>query len=70
MKCLLLPLIALAGAAVAETGSLDTVHPGIDAFIEEMVSSHDLKREDLVGILSTAEKKDSIIAAMTRPAEA
>lgn len=69
MKCLLL-LIVLAGAAAADAGSLDEVHPGMDAFIEEMVSSHDLNREDLVRVLSTAEKKDSIIAAMTRPAEA
>lgn len=44
-------------------------HPEALTFIDEMVNDHGFKREQLVGWLSKAEKKDSILEAIARPAE-
>lgn len=67
-----IPLIALAllVAAATQADALDARHPGADRFIEDMVNNHQLDRARLVALLSDAERKDSIIRAMTRPAEA
>ena len=50
--------------------SLDQQHPGAEAFVDEMVSLHGMDRERVTELLSQAEKHESIINAMTRPAEA
>ena len=40
-----------------------------NVFIEKMVSEHDFERDDLVSWLSSAQRQDSIIKALRRPAE-
>ncbi|WP_396587504.1 lytic murein transglycosylase B [Bermanella sp. R86510] len=44
-------------------------HPKYEPFIEEMVAEHDYNEQDLRAILSQAEKKESILEAISRPAE-
>ena len=51
-------------------GNLEQQHPGADAFVEQMVSRHGMDPERLAALLGQARKSDSIIKAMTRPAEA
>ena len=56
--------------AVAET-PVETYanHAAIGPYIDELVSEHQLSREDLVRWFSAAEKKQSILDAIARPAE-
>ncbi len=58
------------GAAHADLTDLDARHPGAAAFVSEVAERHELDPEWLASALGEAEKKDSIIRAMTRPAEA
>ncbi|MFT4824083.1 MAG: membrane-bound lytic murein transglycosylase B [Halioglobus sp.] len=44
-------------------------HPAADALIEEMVQEHDFKREGLLALFAAAQRKDSILEAIARPAE-
>jgi lytic murein transglycosylase B len=44
-------------------------HPGSKAFIEKMVTEHGFDKSELSAILAQAERKQSIIDAMNRPAE-
>lgn len=44
-------------------------HPEADPFINTMVENHKFDRQDIVRWLANAEKKESIIKAMSRPAE-
>ncbi|MFK8049540.1 MAG: lytic murein transglycosylase B [Halioglobus sp.] len=44
-------------------------HPSAALLVEEMVSEHDFKREDLLAIFAAAQRKDSILKAIARPAE-
>lgn len=44
-------------------------HAGSQAFVDKMVEKHGFDREWVKGILSQAEKKQSILDAMSRPAE-
>lgn len=44
-------------------------HPQAQALINEMVAEHDFSREQLVAWFAQAEKKQSILDAMARPAE-
>lgn len=60
-------LLCISTLAVA---SLDQQHPGAEAFVERMVTEHGMDPEQLTAFLSQAEKRESIIKAMTRPAEA
>jgi len=46
-----------------------TEHPKYEPFIQEMVSEHDYNEQNLRAILSQAEKKQSILDAISRPAE-
>lgn len=50
--------------AVAET------HPGADAFVAQMAQEHSVDPQLIRSVLNEAEYKQSIIDAMTRPAEA
>ena len=68
----LLPLLAaclLSGAAGASV-PLEERHPGAAEFIEEMVSEHGMDRDRVTTLLESAERRQDIIDAMTRPAEA
>ena len=44
-------------------------HPQAVLFIEKMTSEHNFSEEQLTGWLSVAERQESIIKAMSRPAE-
>jgi membrane-bound lytic murein transglycosylase B len=44
-------------------------HPQAAAFIDEMVKQHGFKREDMVQWLSRAERQQSVLDAIARPAE-
>lgn len=64
MACVSVPLLFSSGAAADYSENPDAV-----AFIEKMVTEHKFKREDLIQWLRSAERKESIIKAMSRPAE-
>lgn len=49
--------------------ALDVEEPGIQSFIDEMVSEHDYDRDALVAALGAAERKQNIIDAISKPAE-
>ena len=49
--------------------AVDLDRPDVDAFITAMVEQHDYDRETLRDILGEAEKKDSIIDQISKPAE-
>ena len=49
--------------------AVDVGRPDVDAFIDTMVKQHDYDRDELERILGEAEKKDSILEAIARPAE-
>jgi membrane-bound lytic murein transglycosylase B len=65
----------LLGVAMANMMLLPAVyadyskHPGSEAFIKTMVEKHQFDREWVVHILQQAEPKQSILDAMSRPAE-
>ena len=46
-----------------------TAHPDAQKFIDQVVSEHKLDRSDVLLILQSANKQQSIIDAMNRPAE-
>jgi len=58
-------LIALSPAADA----LDTEREDVAGFIDRMVEQHDYDRDSLVQILGDAQTKESILDAISRPAE-
>ena len=78
MKHLLFGLYALlfAHAASAQCGKSPVQNesiaglPGTTAFIDEMVARHQFKRDDLSQLLAQTCVKQSILTAMSRPAEA
>jgi len=47
----------------------DSSLPGVDKFIDEMVSKHQFKRQELEQLFAQVEVKDSILKAISRPAE-
>ncbi|MEJ2171259.1 MAG: lytic murein transglycosylase B [Woeseiaceae bacterium] len=49
--------------------AVDLDRPDVEVFIESMVRNHDYDREKLRDILGEAEKKQSILDAISRPAE-
>ena len=46
-----------------------SAHPGSEAFIKTMVEKHNFDRDWVIGVLKQAEPKQSILDAMSRPAE-
>src|SRR5690349_8553851 len=60
---------ALLGFICAPAHALDTQRPDVQKFIGDMVSKHQLKRNELRALLRDAQSKPAIIEAMTRPAE-
>jgi membrane-bound lytic murein transglycosylase B len=66
------PLIALAVLAtgIASSSYADySTHPEAAEFIDKMVEEHQFKREEIVGWLKVAKHQESIVKAMSRPAE-
>jgi membrane-bound lytic murein transglycosylase B len=63
---LLLPLTAQADPRL---DALEQRHPGVSAFVNEVVEEHGLDRDEVVDLLASAEYQQSIIDAITRPAE-
>lgn len=55
---------------VTSAPSLAEPHPGAEAFVERMAARHDLDPDDIRAVLSEARYQQSIIDAITRPAEA
>ena len=60
-------LLCACGAGAAKRPDLQ---PQVDAFVDEMVRKHGFERRALADLLGQAEYQQSIIDAMTRPAEA
>ena len=59
---------ALAGAASSTPSYLN--HPEVRAFIDEMVAKYDFNSMELANLFAQAKREDSILRAMSRPAEA
>ena len=71
---LLTVLISTAACASNDTHKKSSIaqqaNPAIyDTFIDEMVEKHQFKRQKLISLLSQANKKESILKAMSSPAE-
>ena len=49
--------------------AVDLGRPDVESFIDTMVSQHDYDRETLLDILGEAEKQQSVLDAISRPAE-
>jgi len=61
-------LLALAGVALPAL-ALDTSRPDVRAFIDELVTQDGFEEKYLLAVFSGVESKQSIIDAMSRPAE-
>jgi len=51
------------------TPAFATEHPGTDEFVTRAVSEHDLQEDEVRALLAEAEYKQSIVDAISRPAE-
>ena len=75
IRLLVVAVLSLLSAACARAVDdvtpvyVDVESPTVAAFIDEMVSTHDFDRDDLRGVLSQAEIKQSIIKKISTPAE-
>lgn len=49
--------------------AVDTARPEVQAFVAEMVEKHDFERDWLLDILENAETQDTVLEAISRPAE-
>lgn len=66
---LALLLLAMAGAGWPNV-NLDDKHPGMDAFVADMMKKHGMDGDKIRGLLSQAKKRQDILDAISRPAEA
>jgi membrane-bound lytic murein transglycosylase B len=64
----ILPAIALLLAGHS-AHAIDTDRPDVKQFIDRMVEEHSYDRERLISVLADAESKESILDAISRPAE-
>ena len=62
-QCLIALNLLLAGVACAQD------HPGVDAFVSRATSEHGMDAEQVAALLAGAEFKQSIVDAISRPAE-
>jgi len=63
-------LAGICALAVAVPALADySQHPLAKAFVDEMVTEHGFKREEVVQLLSAAQRQQSILDAIARPAE-
>ena len=65
----LLGFILVASAVVAVSAFAEEPHPGSEAFVERVVAEYGLDEAKVRSVLAEAEYKQSIIDAITRPAE-
>ncbi|MEQ8516239.1 MAG: lytic murein transglycosylase, partial [Chromatocurvus sp.] len=63
LACALLPLVACA------EGETYSAHPAAAAFIERLVAEDGFEREELERVFAAAERQESILQAIARPAE-
>ena len=61
--------VALLSLLAPPAQAVDLGRPDIESFIDTMVTRHDYDREALIGILGEAEKQQSVLDAISRPAE-
>ncbi len=54
----------------ATAADLNTSHPGAEGFVTEMADRHDWPAEDITQLLTGAKRSQTIIDAISRPAEA
>lgn len=67
----LLSIVLFASGWICFTAAAaDEPHPGADAFVERVVAEYDLDPEEVREVLAEARYQQSIIDAITRPAEA
>ncbi len=62
-------IMAILSACTLSAHALDVSRDNVKAFIDNMVESHNLQRNEVVDVLKQAEVKESILKAMRRPAE-
>lgn len=67
---LVVGLLAVVGGAVAQELEAQEPHPGSEAFIADAVAEYDLDPANVRAVLEEARYQQSIIDAITRPAEA
>ena len=68
LKTGFLPAVVLLFAGHA-AHAIDTDRPEVQAFVDRMVEEHSYDRDKLLDVLSGAESKQSILDAISRPAE-
>lgn len=68
LKAILRVMLLLGVAMTANAGDYDT-RAEVKAFIDEMVVKHKFDRAALTALLATAQKKQAILDAISRPAE-
>ena len=61
--------VALLSLLAPLAQAVDLDRPDIESFVDAMVAQHDYDREALLGILGQAEKQQSVLDAISRPAE-
>lgn len=69
MRLLFTILFVVIGLNSAQAFGSYQDHQSAIAFIDDMVTRHGFQREDLTRLFAEAEKKDSILEAISRPAE-
>lgn len=63
-------VLCLAAFGLVANASADyREHPKAQAFVNKLVEEHGFERKDVLNVLARAEKKDSILKAISRPAE-
>ncbi len=63
-------ILALAASLISSPAlAIDTEREDVKAFIDSMVEEHAYDREKLVSVLEAAESKESILTAISKPAE-
>lgn len=70
LRVALIALLASMTAVAATTDSLENRHPGASEFVTEVVEKHDLDQEKVLQVLAQGERRQEIIDAISRPAEA
>lgn len=61
--------IALSASVSSDRAQGYSDHPKAKAFIEKMVNTHGFERKHVISVLDQAQKKQSILDAISRPAE-
>ena len=62
-------ILTLALVSILSTSCMAQEHPGAEEFAEKLASQNGLDKEEVLALLQNARYKQSIVDAMTRPAE-